>query len=239
MNGYYVCSFPRSGTHLCINTIVDNFGYEWSDLKGTHDWAYYKKMFSQIDNYNGLVKTHGFYDLLKLLPCKPIIFVIRHPFDVALSFYDYLQRDEFYLWNEAPDIRGMSFESFINNPFPNWHFDQFTKLERRKDLTLFDYWNAWIVGMLKVQRKIKSIFILYEDLNESKIDDLTEFLGEWEKEKVIKPDLKNSFSHLPNKGISNRFLLEEYKNQLVIMNQNNAGGNALKLYEDIKKHCSN
>jgi hypothetical protein len=207
--------------------LTENYNARWVDLKQQHNWGQYFNIYEQIDNCPDIIKTHAFIDLLKTLPKKPVVFVYRHPFDTIISWYEYLQRPEYYQGNpSAPDMRKVSFSSFINNPFPAWYFLPFTIHCTGKNI--FKIWNDWITGSLAYASENNAIFIDYAQLVTGDTEILQDFYGLKRKKTTI-PDIKTTFSHLPGKGKNNRYKeekeywLEIIQNQEAIEAENNYG----------------
>ena len=236
--GVYICSFPRSGTHLCINTLSINYGLDWKDLKANHDWSKYFELTGAIKDYSGMIKVHAFSDLLQKLPFKKTVFVTRHPWDIVLSLYDYLQNDKFYSWNpDCPDMRGIGLERFLEDSFPAWHFTPWSKKANPQG-SIFDYWSYWMEGAISVARHNSSCFVDYSELVEGEIEEVAEFIGALPVSEITIPDLKNSFSHLPNKGISGRWEMPAYKEQRDILSKDNKARKAKREYELFRENTA-
>lgn len=214
---YYICTFPRSGTHLAINTLTLNYGLKWADLKGQDDWGEYEAKKESIKEYEGIIKIHAFRDLLVSLPRKKVIFVTRHPYDVILSLFDYLQNDKYYQWNNPCfDLRGLSFEEFINSNFPSSFFRPWTG-SNFENGTIGDYYNAWLLGVINYHHCYlnETVFVDYSQLVKGNIHAIESFMGLDCVDDILTPDIRDSFSHLPNKGIDNRYKSEAGKTKIL------------------------
>lgn len=135
----YVISHERSGTHLCINTIVKTAGAP-VDLYNVGEWfGPYDNpgRFEHIDRFRDdcfdrtsfdLVKSHCDYGLYKsAYPYSDhVIYVIRHPFGVLNSWWRYLQQEEFYVNNpRVPRFGFRSISEFLRAPcngFIRWSY---------------------------------------------------------------------------------------------------------------------
>jgi hypothetical protein len=127
----YVISHERSGTHLAINLLYRNLHIDQSfhDLinwKGDINneegrisyWKYMRRDWDKISKCGGIIKSHcDAYIYEKYLPKSNVVYVVRDPRDTLVSFYHYLNKDEFHKNNPGlEDLRSGSFGEFLRRP---------------------------------------------------------------------------------------------------------------------------
>lgn len=128
---FYVISHERSGTHFLINTILKNAfvrqnHHNIGEWFGPYDDQVHR--FDHIDAINtgwselgkqvSIVKSHCDRDLFEArYKRSKIIYVLRDPRDVLVSFFHYLNTEEFHHFNpSAGDHRCRSFSEFLRRP---------------------------------------------------------------------------------------------------------------------------
>lgn len=127
----YVISHERSGTHLVLNLCYRNLyiRQKFCDLTHFYDtdirrsiresyWKEHGVHCRSLQGDGGLIKSHCEAEIwADQLPSFPVVFVLRDPRDTLVSFYHYLNRDEFHRNNPGlSDLRCSSFSEFLRRP---------------------------------------------------------------------------------------------------------------------------
>lgn len=124
----YVISHERSGTHLAINLLYRNLYLrqsfldfpEWKEDRSPDREIYWKSFRKRAADgaLPGIIKCHCDVEVFeRCLPCWPVVYVIRDPRDTLLSFFHYLNRDEFHEANPGlGSLRCETFGEFLRRP---------------------------------------------------------------------------------------------------------------------------
>lgn len=127
----FVISHERSGTHLVLNLCYRNLyiRQHFCDLPHFSNVeicpsireSYWRELGMQcrsLKGDGGLIKSHCEAEIWEEhLPSYPVVFVLRDPRDTLVSFYHYLNRDEFHRSNPGLiDLRCSSFSEFLRRP---------------------------------------------------------------------------------------------------------------------------
>lgn len=122
---FYVVSHERAGTHFTINTLLKNtVGIsrqanvgEWF---GPYDdpaarFAHVDAACQSIPDASTLIKSHCDADLfLARYPRRPVLWVVRDPRDTLVSWFHYLNREEYYRNNPGVErFTGGTFGDFL------------------------------------------------------------------------------------------------------------------------------
>lgn len=206
----YVVSFPRSGTHFLINSIlqnVENYKYfiDFESPKIGQNLDSIYENWCNVSDGNFIIKTHCFGDVAgKFLSKKSkVIYIARDPRDVMVSYWHYLRRDEFKKWNRhLPSFADCDLSEFISSKYPEPYTHGLTQ---KKGMTVIEAWIHHFESWKKLVKdeNLDCLFVTYEKLNNNfqlSIFEISNFLNS-EKLTFEKPDINNSFSHLPRKGI--------------------------------------
>lgn len=190
-NPVYVASHRRSGTHLTLDSLVNNFsifaeGFTNFDIEGNLASAKLYKTHAHAD--------HGIDAFLS--PAR-VIYVLRDGRDVMVSLYYYTQSHD-------SKTRDMSFSDFLHsqNPYDTDSYDG--------SMNRVEYWNYHVNSWLK-QRRFESKIVSFEQWKAdpaSTIADIAKFTGHSPNRKIrvmakTKPD--TIFSKLLRRaGLSKR-----------------------------------
>jgi len=130
-HAFYVVSHERSGTHLALNLLYRNLHisqsfydvpiwsgpYQRCDDADQH-WLRVVAEWRKQPRRGGLIKTHVEAPVFrKFFPEAKVVYVTRDPRDTLVSFFYYLNSEEFHENNpEAGDHRCSSFSDFLRRP---------------------------------------------------------------------------------------------------------------------------
>lgn len=171
----YVVSHERSGTHLAINLIFRNFHVRQS-LYDAPVWVgpyrnsqdagdYWRNLMHEkwqdLQRQGGLVKCHCEAELfLKHFPQAPVVYVMRDPRDVLVSFFYYLNHPELYRNNPwMEDQRCANFSEFLRRPLTPYL--QFGFSLRQNAGNVMERWAEHVRGWLTLPG---AIHVNYADM---------------------------------------------------------------------------
>lgn len=196
MKNIIVISHRRSGTHLTIDSIRNNFkDYKKHNFitlnEDIRNEDFKHKFFKLTDNNSVVIKTHflpefNIYNLdnetiiklEKLFQNSHLIYVYRNGLDVMVSLYEYMKKfDE--------NVLNSEFNDFI---FTNNNFD-----ETKQNYNRFEFWKEHIKSW---QNSVyKNIYwIKYEDYiknYENSLTDVSKALNIRKNEKLVDIRLQN------------------------------------------------
>jgi hypothetical protein len=179
-----IISFRRSGTHLTIDSIINNFSYfdrEYVTIdqlcKKNLTAQEKEKIKQKISKGNNVIKSHflpefnrychdpEMYEFVKTTfnEAKKI-YVIRHGLDVMVSLYHYIKKFK-------PKVSEISFRDFLN--YTAWP-------PEAENQPLMSFWAKHLDQWEKTLKNNESLFIQYEDLlnnYHSVINQISQFIG--------------------------------------------------------------
>jgi hypothetical protein len=208
---FYVISHERSGTHYLINTILKNC----IDIKTLHNigewfgpYDNHTRRFNHINEVNksissmkGIIKSHCDVKLFQSrYVALPVIYVVRDPRDVIVSWWHYLNNDLYYKYNpNVPDLRCPSISEFIRRPVSD--FLRFCYSLRGAFTNVIERWASHVAGWDKADHVL---IVRYEhlqlDFNKT-IQIIAQHIGADLKEHLEPVKFGEGVSHLPRKGI--------------------------------------
>ena len=213
----YVITYPRSGTHFCINAILENIkDYNYfidhispkfgDNLKIIH------QQWSEIPQAGMVIKSHAFSDvgMSALNKSNKFIYLKRDPRDIITSYFHFLNDINFRAWNpHLPSLACDSVEKFLSSEYPYEYY--YGLMAHKSSVTvaysLFEHIYGWRTAIDMYD--LDCLVIDYADLKNDYADTLkkiaTHLETEVESEKLI--DIKTHFSHIPRKGV-----VGDYKN---------------------------
>jgi len=154
----YIISHERSGTHLAINLLYRNLYLrqsfldfpEWKEGFLSDREIYWKsfRTSSASGPSPGIIKCHCDVEVFeRCLPRWPVVYVIRDPRDTLLSFFHYLNRDEFHAANPGLEpLRCETLGEFLRRPLDLYLKRNFS-LSDPGD-TVMDRWAKHTAGWL-------------------------------------------------------------------------------------------
>jgi len=228
MNNLIVISHRRSGTHLTIDTIRNNF----KDFKVNEYQVINEKSVANIDSFLTsisnkiqVLKTHFLPDfelyvddskssnLDKLFENSFLIYVYRNGLDVMVSLYEYMKKYDL-------DVQKMTFDQFL---ITNNNFDNTSEVMNR-----MKFWNYHVEQWKNSKFKEKIMWIKYEDFinnyqevidkiskftNIKNTEEITDIRISKNNSKNIFIKIKNYFKGIKKTGVSVRKgTIGDYKN---------------------------
>jgi hypothetical protein len=171
----YVISHERSGTHLALNLIYTNFYirhafYDVPLWRGPYHYPadariYWESLMRQkapeLERQGGLVKCHCEAEIFeKHFPRAPVVYIVRDPRDVLVSFYHYLNHPEVYRNNPwMEDQRCASFSEFLHRPLTPFLRLGFALRENARNV--MERWAEHVRGWLLAPNVVH---VRYEDM---------------------------------------------------------------------------
>ncbi len=163
-----IISHRRSGTHLTIDAILNNFKNFDNSQNGHYTLSFSDErkeiaaFENQIKNNNRIIKVHELPDFQSynltdeelafyknFFEKTPKIYVYRHCCDVLISLYHYLQKFR-------DDVKAMSLKDFIQT---NHDFDPLPEPMNRSQFWAYHI-NSWTKHL---QNSQNTLFVRYED----------------------------------------------------------------------------
>lgn len=208
----YVVSHERSGTHFTIDSIARNFeGYESLHNVGEFFGPYpdserhlaeTRAALAEFHTWTGLVKTHADHDLFtKAFPQAPVIYVVRDPRDVMVSWWHYLNNPTYYKYNPAVPFQGsLGIGEFLRRPCTPFLAYSYSVVGGFANAV--DRWCDHVKGWTRPSGKV--LVIRYEDLSrsfDSALDHIAGFLGQRPLRTRTKPTISDGSGHLTRRGV--------------------------------------
>lgn len=210
---FYVVTHERSGTHLFINTLIRNTVL----LPAYHNlgewWGPYDRptdRFDHVESFNAnwpalrrngsIIKSHATRPLFeaRYRPAK-VVYIHRDPRDTLVSFYRYLNHDDFLRCNpHARDHRCQTISEFLQRPASDFLRYSYSLHGRFENVV--DRWathvRSWMDQPDVLHLRFEEILHDYE----AAINRAARFLGLWKRWKRGPVALHDMPSILPGPG---------------------------------------
>ncbi len=209
---FYVVSHERAGTHFAINTLLKNtVGVlqqanvgEWFGPYGdtARRFEHLDDAYRAVPDTGTLIKSHCDVDLfLARYPARPVLWVVRDPRDTLVSWFHYLNREEYYRNNpQVERFRSRSFGEFLRRPLTEFLRFSYSLRGDFDDVT--ERWAAHTQGWM--QSGLPVCVVRYEELRHDFAPTLrraADALGLKLCSDLSPVVLGEGLSHLPRKGI--------------------------------------
>lgn len=171
-NPIYVISHERSGTHLALNLLYKNLYIQqhfldlpvWkaSDLHSAIEhWKLAERKVREMLPIGGLIKSHCEVEIYrKFLPKLPVVYVVRDPRDTLVSFFYYLNNQQFHANNPGLEhLACESFPEFLRRPL-----DRFLRYGFSLDGSMENVVERWARHYAGWKKEPSCLVVRYEDL---------------------------------------------------------------------------
>ena len=154
---FYVVTHERSGTHLCINTLLANTdlpkfyhtapsrAWPYDSERSYRDIKAFREKWPTLWRQGSIVKSHATMELFsEWMPEAMVLYVVRNPFDCLLSFYSFLSAND-YIWPNGDRFEYGSLSEFLERPI-NEHLRLNTSVTNTSPQTILDRFCTHVRG---------------------------------------------------------------------------------------------